>query len=228
MNALAALDEQDHSTCTRLLERLVAMTEREARDEGGIHEVLSAEDSLADDVAGDRNERRAGEGFVAPADARAFLKLSRESTDEHGRDAVTKAYFRELNHTPRKRVAAPRLLRMIEEAELARAVGRRALPSPKPTLVASILAELDDAPRTERMEELAFLVNVLLAGDKKHWRPAEAAEAVVAIVEHGLATIGSSSKRSAKTIVAEDGIVPAFRVGVREGKLDERKRDRRQ
>lgn len=224
VSALVALDSEDHSTCARLLDRLVAMTDREAREEGGLHEVLSNADSLADDVAGDRNERRAGDGFVAPADARAFLKLARQSTDDHARDPVTKAYFRELDRSPRPE--PPRLQRIIEAAELPK---RRALPKRTDArMLATILGALDAAKHTTCREELAFLVNVLLAGDTKRWRPADAAEAVVAIVEHGLGVIAAASKSSPEAIVRADGIVPAFRAGVREGKLDERKRDRRQ
>ncbi|MBX3228960.1 MAG: hypothetical protein KIT84_41485 [Labilithrix sp.] len=210
VTALVALDEHDHATCARMLERLAAMTEREAEEEGGLHHVLSAEESLLDDVAGDRNERRAREGFVAPADARAFLKLARSSADVRGRDAVTKAYFRELDRAPR---AEPtRLERVLAGAGVLRGETRAKKLPVQSGVLAAALASLTPAEHAERLEELAFLVNVLVAGDARAWRPADAAEVVVAVVEHGL--------RSGGALAAEGGVVEAFRIGVRAGALD--------
>lgn len=203
LTALVALDEVDHGACERLLERLTAMTE----GEGDLYDVLTAEETLADDVAGARNDRRAEAGFIAPADARAFLRLAREHDATDAVDPITKAYFRELK--PEAPVPRSRLLPKRK---------KRALPA-KPTALALEIGELPPALMATRLEELAYLVNVLIAGDKQHWRPAEAAEAVVSVVTHGLELLRRS--------VADVSVVVAFRAGVRAGKLDSLRRDRR-
>jgi hypothetical protein len=207
VQALTALDEVDHDACTRLLDRLAALTSR-AADEDGLYEVLSEAESLAEDVVGDRNERRAKSGFIAASDARAFLRLAKEHEPAGERDAVTKAYFRELDRSPRAPVAPSRLMKELDKAGITReakkpkALGRSAL--------FDALQNLSPERQTELMEELAYLVNVLMAGDKRHWRPADAAEKVVAVVEAG----------SSDLDLAKDSLVHAFRIGIRQGKLD--------
>ena len=211
------LDETDHDACTRLLDRLTAMTERDADEDGSLSEVLGEAESLADDVVGDRNERRAKDGFLAVSDARAFLRLAREHAPKRGeRDAVTKAYFRELDRTPRPPVKRTRLTTLLDRAGVTHAA------KPKARLGRSLLMEAmkDLAPprQAELMEELAYLVNVLLAGDEGHWRPTDAAEAVVAVIEAGLGELDLN----------EESVVNAFRAGVRAGRLDEIAKHRRQ
>lgn len=207
LQALVALDEVDHDACTRLLDRLVAMTERAADDEGGLYEALSASESLADDVAGDRNERRAKDGFIAASDARAFLRLAREHDPEPGEeDAVTKAYFRELDESPRPTVKPSRLMSTLDRAGVTRTKRPRAIGR---SLLTEAMKDLPPARQAELLEELAYLVNVLLAGDKRHYRPAEAAEEVVRVVESQLP--GAD--------LEHDSLVNAFRRGVRDHKL---------
>lgn len=97
---LTAMDEQHHHALARLLERLCALSSRDVDDGGGLYEVLTSEEMLAGDVAGEREDRRAREGFIAPSQARAFLKLAAQTeltaTRTAPRDPVTRAYFREL------------------------------------------------------------------------------------------------------------------------------------
>lgn len=218
VTSLVALDELDHDTCDRLLERLAALTERAVEDEGGWYDVLSEAESLADDVAGDRNERRAKDGFIAASDARAFLRLAREHAPKPGeRDAVTKAYFRELDKSPRPVTKPSRLMNVLDRAEITR-------PKQKPpralgrSLLMEAMKDLAPSRQAELMEELAYLVNVLVAGDKRHWRPAEAAEVVVAVIEAALPGFD----------LGQDSVVNAFRNGVRAGKLDEIAKVRRE
>jgi hypothetical protein len=58
--------------------------------------VLTAEQMLGADVAAARDERRVEEGFISPADARAFLELARRGGSGDERDPITRAYFRRL------------------------------------------------------------------------------------------------------------------------------------
>jgi hypothetical protein len=248
VTALVALDEEDHGSCARLLERCAAMSSREAEEHGGLSELLTDEETLAADVAGDRADRRASEGFVAPSDARSFLRLARSSTVDEimktPRDPVTRAYFRELDRAPRSETPpAPRLLGLLQSAGvLAEPSARRALPAlrakPGATTLSAALASVAEAragAHAERMEELAFLVNVLVAGESfdeargeggkgsgRPHRPGEAAEAVVAYVNTGLAYLTKTSSRSAAEIIQTDGVVMAFRVGLRLSAVSER------
>ncbi|HVH46702.1 MAG TPA: DUF6178 family protein, partial [Labilithrix sp.] len=113
ITALAALDEEDHGACTRLLDRCAALALQESEDHGGLYELLSAEEMLEADVAGDRADRRAAEGFVAPSDAKSFLRLARatplDRIANERRDPVTRTWFRELDRRPPSSAApAPR------------------------------------------------------------------------------------------------------------------------
>src|SRR5690242_6299103 len=64
----------------------------------GLYQVLTANEMLDSDVAAARDDRRVAEGFVSPADARAFLELARreKGQGEPERDPITRAYFRGL------------------------------------------------------------------------------------------------------------------------------------
>ena len=62
--------------------------------QGGLFQVLTADEMLDSDVAAARDDRRVAEGFVSPADARAFLELARRGGGGDARDPITRAYFR--------------------------------------------------------------------------------------------------------------------------------------
>jgi hypothetical protein len=65
--------------------------------QGGLFQVLTADEMLESDVAAARDDRRGAEGFISPADARAFLELARRGDGgDDQRDAITRAYFRGL------------------------------------------------------------------------------------------------------------------------------------
>jgi hypothetical protein len=65
----------------------------------GLHDLLGAREQDMFDVAVDRSERRGKTGFVAPADARAFLQSARQlRLDERApvSNPVARAYFHEI------------------------------------------------------------------------------------------------------------------------------------
>lgn len=240
--ALVALDEVDHPACVRVLERCGAMTSRDRAECGGLGELLSDEAMLEIDVAAVRADRRAAEGFVAPSDAKSFLALARQTPARdivrEQRDVVTRAWFRELERGPvaPAREAAPRLLALLESAGILReeasaTVPRRRLPSrgrgsSSSDALADALARLATTSpplHAERMEELAFLVNVLLSGASlgdRPFRSGEAAEAVLVVVRAGLAEVTAKRRRSVAEVVTADGVVSAFRLGIRRGALE--------
>jgi hypothetical protein len=218
VTALFALDREHHALLRRILERCAAASSEYIDDSGGLYAVLTAEEMLESDARAERDDRRAADGYVAASDARSFLALARGGAETDQRDAVTRAYFRELVRErpapPRERPAPhrerptrgrehpqsppradveglTRLLREVSddavapEAALVRAAGA--------PLLASALAELeasDAALYAERLEELGFLANVLVAGEpyqNRRFRPIEALETAVAVCDEGLA-----------------------------------------
>ncbi|MBZ0231707.1 MAG: DUF6178 family protein, partial [Deltaproteobacteria bacterium] len=66
VDVLLALDEQHHALLVRVLDRCCALGSAEVDDGGGLYDVLTSEETLAADVAAEREDRRAREGYVAP------------------------------------------------------------------------------------------------------------------------------------------------------------------
>jgi len=96
-NALMALDRDHHDRLRDLLTLCCDMTREYISGQGGLYQVLTAAEMLESDVAASRDDRRAREGFVRPADARAFLALARRGVGrDDERDPITSAYFRDL------------------------------------------------------------------------------------------------------------------------------------
>jgi hypothetical protein len=79
-----------------ILEQCCAFSSEYVEEQGGLYEVLTSEQMLVGAAAAAREDRRAAQGFVAPADARAFLELARRGGGLEARDPVTRAYFRGL------------------------------------------------------------------------------------------------------------------------------------
>ena len=102
LTAVLALDKDHHDTLWKILERCCAMSTEHIEDNGGLYEVLTSEEMLEADVAGDREDRRAEGGYVSPSTAASFLKLARthEGAAADTRDPVTRAYFRGLTRAP--------------------------------------------------------------------------------------------------------------------------------
>ena len=214
---LTVLDRDQNQLLQGLFERCCAASTDYVDDEGGLLAVLSSAEMLEADAAADREDRRARQGYVSPADARAFLALARTaSADEliaqRGPDPLTRAYFRERatrveppEPTEPREAEAPasagrvddsgeRLLAALREAEI--------LPSAQPLLAPgetkldvlraalAWLADRDPDAHAQRMDELAYLANVLIAGASsgaRAYRPVEAVEEVIETCTAGLA-----------------------------------------
>jgi Family of unknown function (DUF6178) len=99
-NALLLLDRDHHDRLRAILERCCEMSSEYISGQGGLYQVLAADEMLESDVAAARDDRRVAEGFVSPADARAFLELARRGKGGDERDPITGAYFRELGAAP--------------------------------------------------------------------------------------------------------------------------------
>jgi hypothetical protein len=217
--ALLALDRDHHDVLRAILEQCCALSAEHIDENGGLYEVLTSAEMLEGDVAGDREDRRTGEGFVAPADARSFLELARRGGQLEARDAVTKAYFRAraANETRARpvestarasdlKLPAPtadvgRLVELLEDAGVvepprppplvALAAGPRAAGPEQPlSLLRAALSELrarEADAFAHRIEELAYLANVLITGTAgRQPRPVEALEQAIEICNTGL------------------------------------------
>ena len=187
--------------------------------------VLSSDDSLAEDVEGDREDRRSRQGYVEPRAARSFLALARALPHSEGdeRDPVTRAYFRNLERPTalvHAAVDAGRFLDAIRALDPSNASkppglpdratratkGRAGTSGAQSVTIATtasnperpanmplvdamrVLSEIDSEAFAGRIEEFAYLTNVLMAGasrDDERFRLANAADAVLATVSLG-------------------------------------------
>lgn len=255
IQALLALDRDNHSFLRQILERCAAMSSEWIDDNGGLYEVLSSDEMLESDVHAERDDRRAQKGYVSTADARAFLELARRGAGEPGvRDAITNAYFRDLARAPAKgaalrnrasvgsRANVTGLLRVLEETNVVDPAGARQHPKLMTKRIASNAIEArgfsgDDMPNLledalgnlretdpdcyrERMEELAYLANVLIAApqnQRQRLRPVEALESALRITSRGLeAALGvtrcDSYRESLRTATTVLGVTSADRL----------------
>jgi hypothetical protein len=135
-NALVSLDRDHHQRLRAILEQCCAMATEYISGQGGLFQVLTSEEMLESDMAAEREDRRAAEGYVAPADARSFLELARRGAGGEERDPITRAYFRQLEEPRAEKPSVKRrsassqasqlaaasatneLLRLLEDAEI--------------------------------------------------------------------------------------------------------------
>jgi hypothetical protein len=203
--ALLSLDRDHHDRLRAILEQCCAMSTEYISGQGGLFQVLTAAEMLDSDVAAARDDRRVAEGFVSPADARAFLALARRGGAGDARDPITRAYFRALEpkETPRQEARAAaktdeparQLAALLREAEVIAPPPAQPLPAltdgstANPHLVAPLfeqamtdLRQRDPALFSTRVRELGYLVNVWIAGgahEGRRPRPVEALETVL-------------------------------------------------
>lgn len=212
LSLVLALDRDHRALLVRLLDRLARVGSAHLDDLEELSSVLTESESLAEDAEAAREERRGKQGYVEARAARAFLALARKLPVEGlggiERDPLTRAYFRDVERgrpaataAPGAHAAAhtlpPSVLRELRQLDELGAIGATpALPA-RGTRAAVLdvftealreLARDEPAIFGERMEELAYLANVLLAGhdhDGARLAPKEAGEAVIATVCYG-------------------------------------------
>jgi Family of unknown function (DUF6178) len=100
---LAHLQEDRPALFHRLMRGCVAVSD-EGREEDGFHALLDTRDQYRSDLAAGRETRRDAQGYVAPAQARAFLQASRETALNGARpptDSVARACLRDITPEPR-------------------------------------------------------------------------------------------------------------------------------
>jgi hypothetical protein len=243
ITVLVELDERHSHVLQPMLERLWRVTNEWIYGQGGLYQVLTSAEMLEADPAGEREDRRARAGFVAVSSARGFLSLGWKDDvaallRTPSRDPITRAFFREYR-PERLEVAGPaqapapeglrELLELAGEAPAAPLLEAvREGQGAARTLLARALGELAGRAGVlhgQRMGELGYLANVLLAGAGARGarlRPLDAAEAALATCNLGLERAladGDDEGRSAEERAAEElerlGCDVLFRVGWR-------------
>jgi hypothetical protein len=199
-SALQLLDRDHHDVLRALLDQCCAMTTEFINGNGGLYEVLTSAEVLENDVAAEREDRRAAQGFVSPADARAFLALARRGEQLDERDPITRAYFRNVAPPPLT-PATPgldRLVTVLAEAGIIGTAADRPLaalasethPGSRFEAAMRDLRERDAVVFAKRVEEIGYLVNVMIAGTSgpggRALRPMEALDLVLRACEAGL------------------------------------------
>lgn len=207
LSLILTLDRDHRPFLERVLDRCAAMASDYVEDLDALIKVLSLEESLAEDVEAEREQRRGQLGYVEPRAARNFLELARKplkiDIKSEQRDTVTRAHFRDIERRPLATQIAnrgtSRLIALLNVAETSdsplRALSAGGSETGVPTETSAafidamrLLKEKQPECFNERMEELAYLANVLVAGAKienRRFRPSEAAEAVIATVTLG-------------------------------------------
>jgi hypothetical protein len=194
-----ALDRDHRQLLERILDRCADIGNAYLDDLDELSTLLSEAESLAEDVEGEREDRRNKQGYVEPRSAKHFLTLAKEpfskQPNQEVRDPITRSYFRDLTRQPaqpNKPPPTPRIAAWVHDIEHSLLeIGHPIVQQPQ--LASSTSASsLEQRFRTalshikeETREELVYLTNVLIAGSTFHgqrFRPSQAAEAVMATV----------------------------------------------
>jgi hypothetical protein len=244
LSALLALDKEHHELMRRLLDRCCAISTEHIEDNGGLYHVLTSGEMLESDLGAEREDRREREGFVAPSSAASFLSLARvtarrELVGSTAADPVSRAHLRRVQprrpavqQPERDEPEAAGLVRLLREADVLPEPHALALleapAASRARLMQQAIARLreqDPVLYAERLRELAYLANVLLAGcglEGRRFRAVEAAEAVVATCSLGLDHLleaEPAARREAEVAeraaarVSADGAVKLFGIG---------------
>ena len=177
---------EEHARFFHRVMRTCVRLSNGAREEDGFHDLLEEGEQNMYDLASHREVRREEQGYVAPLEARGFLKSARSlALDAHAPAAspIALAYFRDLRSreaNPAESSADPMSIKAPEDdvdphtvaivTELFRSAADAAVP-PRALLsagepVISRLGAVQDHVRAHAAgeEELAFLTNVLISG----------------------------------------------------------------
>ena len=211
-----------HDACPafffRLMRGVIALSDS-GREADGFHQLLDRRDQHEADLADARGERRDRQGYVAPAQARAFLQAAR-TIDLHGTqpamDPIVRASLRDITPEPLTDEAArggdgvPSVDAVMEVLSDAGVVTRpRALIGAGETADARLaLVRAFAESHLTSFEELAFLANALVSGGTIHGRAftmQEASDAAAATCNLGLENWPGGW--------GERDLVTAFRVG---------------
>jgi hypothetical protein len=222
---LVALDRHHPDRFVALM-RAVRSRSHSRREPDGCHALLENREQMMFDVADERERRRRDRGFASPADARAFLEMSRRVRPETlAPNPIAREYTHSIEFVADQQeapVVSPE--EEIEVAGILADVGVAPLHAPRALLESGevqsatriqrcmrVVSERDQVAYGERHFELAYLANVLMAGCPIQSRPftaKEAADAAVAICNLGLEQLSE-----APDYLLTHDLIGAFQVG---------------
>lgn len=224
VSVLATLD-RNHPEQFVALMRAVRSRSHSRREADGFHSLLGNREQMMFDVADEREQRRRRRGFASPADARAFLEMSRKARPETLEpNPLAREYASAIEYAADEDVTAVSPEEEIEVAEILAAAGVAPLHAPRALLESGavqpalrierwmrLVFDRDQVAYGERNFELAYLANVLMAGCSIQGRPftaKEAADASVAICNLGLEHLPDAPDY----LIAHD-LIGAFQLG---------------
>jgi hypothetical protein len=222
---LVALDRHHPDRFVALM-RAVRSRSHSRPEADGCHAVLGNREQMMFDVADERERRRRDRGFASPADARAFLQMSRRVRPETlAPNPIAREYARSIEYVADQEEAP--MVSPEEEIEVAAILaeaGVAPLHAPRALLESGegqsatriqrcmrVVSERDQVASGERNFELAYLANVLMAGCPLQARPftvKEAADASVAICNLGLEQLSD-----APDYLLTHDLIGAFQLG---------------
>jgi hypothetical protein len=226
VTTLLALDQHHPHLLRGVLARCALATNEQVTSAEMLSSVLEGEAVLLEDARAEREDRRGERGYISPADARAFLSLARTPLAQPELDPITRIYFRErkpqvdpssypsASDEPGPRTPLRQLLTEAADEPDAYEV----IPSTGSLFTRTLREMLDEdgAAHQRLIEELAYLANVLIAGDTsgaRGWRPGEAAERVLVLCDEGLRSITKPGEADARAELERWGAVGVFRMG---------------
>jgi hypothetical protein len=227
--ALALLEDQHPAYFHRVMRGCRSLS-NSAPELDGLDALASAREQAGYDLAVARDRRRERQGFVPPADARAFLQLSRQLP--LGRDAAPAAdpiaagYFRSMEWTPpadapsdgdAAAAAAMVVDALIEAGVLVQPVRALLLDGTRgeaPRLVrmkAHMQAARESGTDADaaRTQELAYLSNAIAAGCSIQARPFTQQEST----DCAIATCNLGLENWPRRWPAADSLITVFQVG---------------
>jgi hypothetical protein len=203
---LRSLDTHHRPRFDELMTALRSLS-NSGRERDGLDTLLDAADQMMFDAGSERERRRTKQGFASPADARAFLQMSRcaRSGVVPAPNPLARAYFRSFDvpaaldesYAPK---ADADVIKVLTEAGVIPQGAPQGLLTGAHDQSVDRLADLhhhmrlvferDQAAFEERHAELAYLANALIAGCSLQARPftaKEASDAAAAVCNLGLA-----------------------------------------
>jgi hypothetical protein len=227
-SVLMALDRNHHDLLRKIVEQCRFLSSEYIDENGGLYEVLTSDEMLEADAGAARDGRRSEAGYVAPSDSRSFLELARRGLGSAWeRDPVSRAYFRELGTAPTQATAqstapnqpAARLMGLLAKAQVIEASNEPEVLPQSERLLDAVLAKLREShpdAYAERLEELVYLANVLVAGwapDDRRLRPIEALELAARVCNDGLVQALAEKRGEAEKLLLETPLDLLFRRG---------------
>ena len=239
--ALIALDAQHQDYFRELMEGCVELSNSKPEVDG-LDDLLDAEEQATFDVAFDREQRQEKQGYVTPAQARAFLQMSRERVAAPAKgdgNPIAQAYFRGLDHMPASEQQSHLLAAGLEPPAAATKeavaavvdvlVDAGVIARPRALLTAATghsnrlarihaqleyVLERDPLLSSTRSEELGFLANALASGCSILARPLSVREASDAAIAICNLGIENWPVESEDLLVRHD-LVSVFQAGWR-------------